>query len=172
MVTMAFPVVLVGWFASASTTLLMAGNPSSPAEPAHAHPHAQTAAVAQVTLNAGQKWQTDASLRSGMAAIRKTFDADHPAVHQGKETDAQYNALATAVETEVNTIIANCKLPKDADANLHFVIADLLQGVNWMRGKDADRVRHDGAERIHGALRAYAKNFDDPTWAAAEPMKH
>lgn len=164
MVTITLPAVLVGWVASASTALLMAGNPSNPPDPAHAHGHADSAAVSRLVLNAGEKWPTDASLRSGMAAIRKAFDAHHPAIHEGKETDAQYDALATTIESEVNTIIANCKLPKDADANLHYVIADLLQGVSLMRGEDPARSRHDGAALVHGALTAYPKYFDDPAW--------
>ena len=36
----------------------------------------------------------------------------------------------------MNDIVKNCKLPAAADANLHLVIADLLQGVSLMRGKD------------------------------------
>ena len=66
----------------------------------HDHPHAG-AAVANLQLDAGHKWATDASLRSGMAQIRAAFDADHPAIHAGKETDAQYEALAARIESQV-----------------------------------------------------------------------
>ena len=76
--------------------------------------------------------------------------------------DAQYDALAGRIEREVNSIVANCKLPPAADANLHYVIADLMQGVSLMRGGDPQRTRHDGAALVHGALKAYGKYFDDP----------
>jgi len=99
-----------------------------------------------------------------MAEIHAAFEADHPAIHAGEETDAQYEALASRIETQVNLIVANCKLPPAADANLHFVIADLLQGVSLMRGQDAQRTRHDGAALVHGALGAYGKYFDDPAF--------
>jgi len=33
-----------------------------------------------------------------------------------------------------------------------------------MRGADPQRSRHDGAARVHGALRAYPQFFDDPDW--------
>ena len=135
------------------------------AQTAHQHEHPNAgAAVANLELDAGRKWATDASLRSGMAAIRSAFDADHPAIHAGKETDAQYEALATRIESQVNDIVRNCKLPPAADANLHYVIADLLQGVSLMRGKDPARTRHDGAALVHGALIGYGKYFDDPGW--------
>ena len=91
--------------------------------------HGSGGAVAQLQLKDGQKWQTDASLRSSMASIRAAFDADHPAIHAAKQTDAQYAALATHIDQQVKSIVANCRLPADADANLHFVVADLLQGV-------------------------------------------
>ena len=133
------------------------------AEHEHMH-HASGAAVAQLQLDQGNKWPTDPTLRSGMAAIQAAFDADHPAIHAGKETDAQYAALAGRIEAQVQAIVTNCKLPPAADANLHFVIADLLQGVSLMRGEDPQRTRHDGAALVHGALLAYPKYFDDPDW--------
>lgn len=131
----------------------------------HGHEHDDSAAaVASLKLDGDRKWPTDASLRQGMAAIHAAFKADHPAIHAGSETNEQYAALAAKIEAQVNTIVANCKLPPEADANLHFVIADLLQGVSLMRGEDPERSRHDGAARVHGALRAYPKFFDDPDW--------
>jgi hypothetical protein len=133
--------------------------------------HGSGGAVAQLSLDAGKKWGTEESLRTGMAAIRTAFDADHPAIHAGTQTDAQYDALAARIEGEVGTIVKNCRLPAAADANLHFVIADLLQGASLMRGKVPDRTRHDGAALVHGALNAYAKFFDDPSAAADQPPK-
>lgn len=132
--------------------------------------HGSGGAVAQLQLKDGQKWQTDASLRLGMASIRAAFDADHPAIHAGKQSDAQYAALATRIDQQVKSIVANCRLPADADANLHFVVADLLQGVALMRGEDPARSRHDGAALVHGALQAYGRYFDDPAWKPDTPM--
>lgn len=126
--------------------------------------HGSGGAVAQLQLKDSRKWQTDAALRSGMANIRAAFDADHPAIHAGKQTDAQYAALATRINQQVKSIVANCRLPADADTNLHLIIADLLQGVSLMRGEDTSRSRHDGAALVHGALNAYGQYFDDPAW--------
>jgi hypothetical protein len=130
----------------------------------HGHAHdAAGAAVAQLKLDGDRKWPTDASLRSGMAAIHAAFDEHHPAIHDGRETDAQYEALAARIEAQVNSIVANCKLPPAADANLHLLIADLLSGVGLMRGQDPARTRHDGAALVHTALNAYPRFFDDPS---------
>lgn len=155
-------VVLVGWVSVAGSAL---------AQQEHQHQHAG-AAVANLQLDAGHKWATEISLRLGMASIRAAFDADHPSIHEGKETDAQYEALAAPIESQVNDIVKNCKLPPAADANLHYVIADLSQGVSLMRGQDPAHTRHDGAALVHGALIAYGKYFDDPDWVAEPAMKH
>jgi ABC-type glycerol-3-phosphate transport system substrate-binding protein len=156
--------------AAAAALLLAAGASAADTQAEHQHHQDMDAngAIAQLELNDGKKWATDASLRSGMAAIRAAFEADHPAIHAGKETDAQYAALADRIEASVKDMIAQCKLPPAADANLHLIIADLLQGVGFMRGQDPARSRHDGAARVHGALLAYPKFFDDPGWPAQE----
>jgi hypothetical protein len=155
--------------ALAASLLAMAAGTSVRAqhEHEHGHPHdSAAAAVAKLQLDGDRKWTTDAALRTGMAAIRAAFEADHPAIHAGRETEAQYEALAGRIEAQVNSIVASCKLPPAADANLHYVIADLLQGVSLMRGQDPQRTRHDGAALVHGALNAYGRYFDDPDWGA------
>jgi hypothetical protein len=159
--------------ASVVATVLAVGAVPAIAQQDHEHQHGSGApAVANLELDAGRKWTTDASLRSGMAEIRAAFDADHPAIHDGKQTDAQYDALAGRIEAQVNTIVANCRLPPQADANLHYLIADLSQGVGLMRGQDPARTRHEGAVLVHGALRAYGEFFDDPAWSAEPPANH
>jgi hypothetical protein len=141
------------------------GGESEPVHEQHRHDGA-AALVTKLELQDGKRWPTDASLRTGMAAIRTAFDADHAAIHEGRETDAQYTALAARIEREVNTIVAQCELPPTADAQLHYVVGDLLQGVALLRGGDPARSRHDGARLVHGALSAYGKYFEDPTWTA------
>ena len=149
--------------ALALITVLLAAPVAVMAQEDHAHSHTQSgAAIANLALDGDHKWATDAPLRSGMAAIRKAFDADHPAIHKGIESDAQYTTLADHIEAEVQKIVATCHLPPAADGNLHLVIADLLQGAAAMRGQATGASRHDGAARVHGALMAYAKYFDDP----------
>jgi hypothetical protein len=142
------------------------------AQTAHEHEHQHAnAAVTHLQLDAGRKWATDAPLRSSMAAIRGAFDADHAAIHAHRETDVEYEALAARIESQVNDIVRNCKLPPEADANLHHLIADLSQGAALMRGQDPARTRHDGAALVHGALIAYGKYFDDPEWTSEAGAK-
>jgi hypothetical protein len=155
--------------ACAALALVAAFPINGNAQENHAHTHS-TAGITQLQLNAGNRWTTDAPLRSGMAAVREAFEADHPAIHAGKETAAQYDTLAARIEKEVQSIIANCKLPPDADANLHYIVADLMQGVGLMRDGDTAESRHEGAALVHGALDAYPRFFDDPTWTPPEAL--
>ena len=59
---------------------------------------------------------------------------------------------------------AYCKLPEEADAQLHVVLAEILEGVDAMRvGPD----RLGGARRVVRALEAYGRHFDHPNWTSA-----
>lgn len=159
---MHLPRILSCWLA-ALAAYLVAVPAVAQAQHEHMH-HSSGAAVAQLQLDDGRKWPTDPSLRTGMAAIQAAFDADHAAIHAETQTDAQYATLAGRIEAQVQAIVANCKLPPAADANLHYLIADLLQGASLMRAQDPARSRHDGAALVHGALLAYGNYFDDPGW--------
>ena len=116
----------------ASVTLLLAAAPGSSLAQ-HEHPqhamHGAGGAVGQLQLKDGQKWPTDASLRRGWpASVRPSTQITRRSTRASKPTP-QYLALAKRIEQQVQSIVANCHLPADADANLHLVIADLSQGL-------------------------------------------
>lgn len=162
------------WWKTSLLAVAMAAPIAATAQVAHEHAlHGSEALVSQMHLDpAGKKWPTDATQRASMAEIRKAFEANHATIHAGTETDAQYAALAASIEREVNTMVKKCHLPPDVDAQFHYVIADLLQGASWMRGKDRARGRHEGAALVHGALIAYGKYFRDTTWKPMPAMEH
>ena len=66
-------------------------------------------------------------------------------------------------------MVANCKLEPKADQQLHFIIADLLEGAEQMAGKSAAGKRQGGAVRVVGALEKYGSYFDD---AGFVPLEH
>ena len=101
--------------------------------------------------------QTDAPLRQGMENIRA-------ALANGAKTIEQYEALAARVAGEVAYIVQNCKLPEDADAQLHLVIAEILEGTEAMQGRAPGLTRRAGAERVAKTLDQYASFFDHPGW--------
>ena len=113
------------------------------------HEHGHGAAEAKLVLNHGKKWQTDAPLRKGMENIRAVL-----ATRQKPE------AIAELVNAEVAYIVQNCKLPEDADAQLHLLIAELLAGADAIKRERAG----EGVERVVKALNDYGRHFDHPGW--------
>ena len=151
-------------FAALTALSLAASGPVLAASGAHDHGHGATPATLQ--LNAGQKWETDAPLRAAMGEIRQLMGASLDAIHAETMSAASYQALAGKVEAAVGEIVANCKLPPAADAQLHLVVADLLAGTEQMAGKTG---QINGAVKVIGALDSYGKFFDD---AGFLPLEH
>ncbi|KAB2844803.1 MAG: hypothetical protein F9K47_02390 [Burkholderiales bacterium] len=135
---------------------LAAGNAS------HSHEHG--AAPARLSLNQGHKWATDAALRHGMESIRSAMDASLHDIHENKLTPAKYAELAKKVDGEVAGIVAHCKLEPAADAQLHLVIAEILNGVETMQGKSKKAKRQAGAVQVVAALEQYGKFFEHAGW--------
>ncbi len=139
---------------------------ATPAHDSHGHHHGSPATL---QLDKGKKWQTDAPLRQSMATIRQAVDASLHAIHEGKLSNAGYGKLARSVESEVAAIVRNCKLAPEADAQLHLIVAELLEGAEQMSGKVRKAKRIDGAVKVIGALEKYAGYFDDPDF---KPIAH
>lgn len=130
--------------------------------------HKHGADVVKLTLDNGKKWATDEPLRKGMGNIRAEMQASLHEIHAGKLSAAQYNELANKVSTEVGGIVAQCKLEPKADAQLHLVIADMLDGVETMQGRAKNVKRQTGAVKVLAALEKYGDYFDQPNW---QPIK-
>lgn len=134
-----------------------------PVAAAEDHAQHQAADHAQLTLNNGHKWTTDEPLRAGMLQIRSTMADNLEAIHHNKLNTEQYRALATSVQQQVTTILAQCKLDPRADAVLHIIITDLLKGSDVMYGK-GNAAPADGAHQVVEALNAYGTYFDHSGW--------
>ena len=146
--------------AAALATALVVG----PAPFAVAQTHAHVPAT--LTLDHGKRWTTDAPLRRHMRDIRAALAPNLERIHSGTLSRADYAKLGATVEGKVGDIVAECKLPPDADAMLHVIVADLVAGADVMQGKAQDDPAA-GAHRVVAALANYARYFDD---VAFEPL--
>jgi hypothetical protein len=136
---------------------------AAPAQPGTPASHAHEAAAPQ--LDNGSKWQTDATLRRGMGEIRRALAARLDALREEKLDAAEYRRLGVAIEAQVADIVANCKLPPAADANLHPIIAQLVAATDALQGKSgAPDTPEVGARRALFALHQYGAYFADPDW--------
>ena len=105
-----------------------------------------------LALNHGANWASDAPLRQGMATLRSAVEAPP-------------RELADVIEVQVAYIIENCRLPADADANLHLVIEQLIEGAERLRVGDGS----GGRAQVVAALNAYGSHFDHPGWRPILP---
>jgi len=135
--------------------------PSAIAADVHSH---EGVGLQTLKLNAGKKWATDAPLRKGMTAMRNAIEQDKAAIHAAKLSDAGYDALAKTIDTQVAYIVTNCKLPPEADAQLHLVLAEIMHGSSAIKGQEKGVARQAGAHKIVVALDAYGRHFDHPGW--------
>ena len=127
----------------------------------HHHHHHGAADLAELQLNNGQPWQTDAPLRRGMAAIRDDVAAMLPEIHHDRLPPDGYAELAERLVEHIEYIFENCALPRDADDQLHIVLLQIADGLHAMRsGEDA---RAGAVAAVH-ALDAYGEHFDHPGW--------
>ena len=124
----------------------------------HSHAHETPA---QLTLTAGQKWATDASLRTGMQKIRELI-APVVAVPAGNALDPQQaRQLSDGVQAQVSFLISHCKLDPKADAVLHVLIADLLKGAELLKKPDTGS---EGMNLVLRVLDQYPQYFDHAGW--------
>ncbi|MCF8471062.1 MAG: hypothetical protein K9G30_09785, partial [Parvibaculum sp.] len=123
--------------------------------------YAEDGAALRLDLDHGRKWQTDAPLRQGMSEIRAAMAGAQAAIHESSLTPEGYGALADKVESEVETMIRECQLPEEADAQLHEVLGQILDGAGVMKTGPA---RQDGAAKIVEAVNVYGVYFDHPLW--------
>lgn len=121
-------------------------------------------AGAELSLHNGAKWKTDAILRQGMEHIRDLLEPQMAAIHNDKLKPMQYGVLAKKINAELSAIVKGCKLDKEADAMLHLVLADIIEGADGLGGKNKQLGRHGGAVKIFKALENYGTYFDHQGW--------
>ena len=115
----------------------------------------------ELRLDNGQKWQTDEALRTGMSRIRDALDASLPLIHAGRYSAADLSTLGDWVQEQVDLVAANCRLPEEADLQLHLALTQLLDGVDALKREGGQQ---QGAAAIVQALNAYGDHFDHPGW--------
>jgi hypothetical protein len=137
------------------------------AAPAFASPHSHeahgAAPEARLTLDHGRRWATDEALRRYMGEIRDALAPWSEAILAGKLTNEQALTLGMHIEMKVAAIVADCKLPPEADARLHVVVADLLEAARVMQGQSKREPARGTAQAVR-ATQMYATYFDHPGW--------
>lgn len=132
------------------------------------HSHAKPGS-SRLELDSGKKWATDAPLRSGMAGIKSAIEPMLREIHENKLTEAKYAGLAQRINSEVNSIFKNCKLSPKADAQLHLILIQIVEGANAMKSSAQLSAKRKGAIQVVEALALYPRYFEHPGWIG---LKH
>ena len=119
----------------------------------------------QIVLNQGEKWPIDESLHIGMSAIKKHITSSLNDIHYDRFSDAQYSQLAVELDAQLAYLFKHCQLPPQADAQLHILLAKVMQGVNEIKQTDDKK---QGAILVIQALKTYPKYFNDPAWLSLQ----
>lgn len=144
----------------AATCLALALSLTALPSMAEDHDHHDMDGV-ELQLNAGQKWQTDAPLRQAMGEIGQAVNSSLDAIHNNQLDATGYENIAEEVNQQVAYMIENCELEPAADAQLHIVIARLMDSAQLIQGKSDLQEKRKGAVQLVGTLNDYAKHFSD-----------
>ncbi len=123
--------------------------------------------IQEPRLDPGKRWPTDEPLRQGMGDIRAAMATAFPQIHMGQFSSAQYVALAAKIQERVDHVVGNCRLPEEADAQLHVVLMEIVEGTEAIRSGPE---RPGGAMRVIQAIEAYERNFDHPDWEKSQTL--
>jgi hypothetical protein len=122
------------------------------------HEHHPAPATTAATTAPVQRFATDAPLRKYMQSIRTSVAALEHGEH-GHLDAGQVTTLATGIQRDIGNIVAECKLPADADAALHGIIGALALNADKLK---ANPQAAGAVAALSAALGAYAVQFDDP----------
>jgi hypothetical protein len=126
---------------------------------AHQHGGHQTA---DLQLDHGQQWQTDAPLREGMERIRTAVAAaaGHADATGGLDASSG-KVLADEIDAGIAFMVTHCRLAPQADANLHILIGQMAEAAALARKPVESR---SAMARMRAALDTYPHYFSHPGW--------
>jgi len=148
------------WLSASLLTL----SPSATAQHDHHHSDSVNERPA-LQLNNGLRWATDAPLRAGMLRIQEAFARMLPGFRNDTLGPADYRTLADELNAELRYLFENCKLPQDADAQLHLILARITDAAAAL---DETGRESQGMITLHRALADYPEYFDHPGWNEIE----
>lgn len=124
------------------------------------HGHGQHG-MSELVLNDGKRWATDAPLRQGLERVRNAVAPIVAASAARPLTKDEATALSGAIKDQVQFLVENCKLEPKADAALHVLLNDFLQGADALAADPASKA---ALERVVKALELYPQYFDHQNW--------
>lgn len=134
---------------------------TSIAKDAHQHGHsAHEKTNSGLHLNNGKKWPTDATLRSNMSDIHNHLKKNLPKIKTNSMSMQDYQKLGKDVQVNIGTIFKSCKLPKEADAQLHIIMVDLIDANRTFSDDSPLKAKRKAFDKTIASYKTYLKFFD------------
>lgn len=130
-------------------TLLLAG--CSHHEHNHSHGHEGA------TLNQGQKWKPDETLRSGMNNIHDGLVQLMKKESGKKALEKDYLAFYDKVQSNTQNIITKCEMSTEMDQTYHVILEEMLDASEKLR---VSGERQTVSPRFVKAFHKYQEYFD------------
>ncbi len=106
-----------------------------------------------------KKFVADQNLKKRMNIVLETMMA----LHKNESTNVKKEYLTEIggkIERTVQDIFKSCKLAPDADAAIHPILAEILDGAAMLKRG----LSKDGSKKIHEAFLKYESYFDHADW--------
>lgn len=118
----------------------------------------------KIQLDHGKKWATDTALRKGMDEINKIIAPHFSNVQENTSNSELFITMANKIDNQIQFIFKNCKLSPKADAQLHILMVQMLDGVKNMKDSSEISKQRLGFLKIVEAINSYGDHFDHPNW--------
>ena len=123
-------------------------------EHSHGHQsHGAATALPGLSLNNGERWQTDDHTRMLSQTMRKTFFAADHTTLEG------LNSAGTLMGQQVQELIAGCTMTGAAHDQLHLFLNQHIPTINALKAATDYSVARDNAILLKGQLETYRKHF-------------
>jgi hypothetical protein len=152
-------VIIICFSLVAATASVQADEDKKIGEQTTEHKHDKEHTDTGMVLNEGKKWETDMPLRKGMQSIHDVVKNAEKAFQSKTLTQEQGKELGSKINKQLMYMVENCELAPKADASLHVVIGEMMQGIGELSKAPNSE---GGFPRIHKALKQYPKFFDHP----------
>ena len=123
----------------------------------HSHSHKNHTNDKGLTLNQGQKWETDEVMRNNMERIHSGLLKLKKAEKSGMAVQTDYLSFYATVQSATETIITNCRMSPEMDQAYHVILEKMLEEAEKL--KDTGTQKNVSDEFV-SAFMQYQKYFD------------
>ena len=110
-----------------------------------------------LSLNDGKKWKTDQKTLEHAAELEAQLNIFEKS---GKNSESDYKALATDLSSELNELVADCKMSGPAHDALHQWLEPVLRDVSALKNTPTAAEGAETVESIKKRVKLFIQYFN------------